>query len=73
MGQAEIINFLKKNKGKWVSTSEIGDALRLGTNSVSTSLRTLVRTNFVDLKCGYYWNHVHRKNQPINEYRLVKS
>jgi hypothetical protein len=41
MGQQEIINFLKKNKGKTYTTQEIAKRLNINLQAVYTSLRSL--------------------------------
>jgi Mn-dependent DtxR family transcriptional regulator len=69
MGQTQILQLLKKYKGKWLATSDIVDMLKLSPSSISNSLRRLTRQGMVDLREGHYFDPVHSKNQRQNEYR----
>ncbi len=41
MGQQEVYNFLKKNKGKWYTSKGIADNLKASLGSVTTCLKKL--------------------------------
>ena len=41
MGQQDIYQFLRKNKGKWFTSREIREALQVGPSSISTCLKSL--------------------------------
>jgi len=45
MGQQEVFNFLKLNKGKWWSSKEIAAKLEASVGSVTTTLTKLRKRN----------------------------
>ncbi len=50
MGQQEVYDFLKKNKGKWFNAREIAEKLRISLNSARTSLARLKKSKFIGCK-----------------------
>lgn len=50
MGQAEVFEFLKKNKNKWFTSRQIADKLKASYGSVSTSLTKLRQTEQIGFK-----------------------
>ena len=47
MGQGEIYQVLKKNKGKWLTAKEITEFLEIGQRSISTTLQRLRKNKYV--------------------------
>ena len=41
MGQNEVYQFLKKNKGKWFTSKQIQEAMKTSSSSTSTNLMRL--------------------------------
>lgn len=50
MGQEEIYTFLKKHKGKWFTSRQITDKLKVSYGSVGTSLQKLRNSNMIKYK-----------------------
>jgi DNA-binding transcriptional regulator GbsR (MarR family) len=50
MGQQEVYDFLCKNKGKWFTSREISDKLKVSIGSVTMSLKKLRKTNLIKYK-----------------------
>jgi len=50
MGQAEVIEILKKRPNKWFTAEEISEFTEEQVNSVRRSVRKLRRTGWVELK-----------------------
>ena len=50
MGQQEVYDTLKKNKGKWLSSKEIAKSLKSSSGSVITSLHKLRKSKTVSFK-----------------------
>ena len=44
MGQQEVFNFLKSNKGNWLTSKDIADRLAVSIGSVTNNLKKLRRT-----------------------------
>jgi len=44
MGQQEVFNFLKNNKGKWYTSRDISDELDVSLGSVTNNLKKLRKT-----------------------------
>lgn len=49
MGQQQILDFLRGNKG-WYSSKEIAKGIQIGVSSVIGSLKKLRKTNFLKFK-----------------------
>jgi len=47
MGQQEVYDFLKKNKGKWFTSKEITESVKISLGSVTTSLKKLRQTGIL--------------------------
>lgn len=50
MGQQEVYDFLCKNKGKWFTSREISEKLKVSIGSVTMSLKKLRKTNIIKYK-----------------------
>ena len=50
MGQAEVFEFLKKNKNKWFTSRQIADRLKVNSGSVSTSIMKLRQSEQIRFK-----------------------
>lgn len=50
MGQQEVYNFLKKNKGKWWASKEIAKSMDASLGSVTTTLTKLRKRDDVSFK-----------------------
>ena len=50
MGQQEVYNFLKNNKGKWYSSKEIASHLEASLGSVTTTLTKLRKRKEIKFK-----------------------
>jgi DNA-binding transcriptional regulator GbsR (MarR family) len=50
MGQQEVYDFLSKNKGKWFTSREIADQLKISIGSVTMSLKKLRKANIIKYK-----------------------
>ena len=50
MGQQEVYDFLLKHKGKWFTSREISEKLKVSIGSVTMSLKKLRKTNIVQYK-----------------------
>jgi predicted transcriptional regulator len=50
MGQNDVYQFLKKNKGKWFNSKEIAEAIEVGSSSISISLKRLRKHKMVLFK-----------------------
>ena len=48
IGQQEVYDFLKSNKGKWFTSREISDKLGICIGSVTMSLKKLRKSNIID-------------------------
>ncbi|MBN2368578.1 HTH domain-containing protein [Candidatus Woesearchaeota archaeon] len=44
MGQQEVFSFLKTNKGKWYTSKDIAEKLRVSIGSVTNNLKKLRKT-----------------------------
>ncbi|MEM4397160.1 MAG: HTH domain-containing protein [Candidatus Woesearchaeota archaeon] len=44
MTQQEVFNFLKKNKGKWLTSKDISDKMNVSIGSVTNNLKKLRKT-----------------------------
>ena len=50
MGQQEVYDFLCKHKGKWFTSREISEKLKISIGSVTMSLKKLRKTNIIKYK-----------------------
>ena len=50
MGQQEVFNFLKKNKGRWFTSKDIARGLNVSLGSVTNNLKKLRKTERDTLK-----------------------
>ena len=50
MGQAEVFEFLKKNKNKWFTSRQIADKLKVNYGSVGTSIMKLRQSEQIRYK-----------------------
>lgn len=50
MGQQEIYDFLRANKGQWFTSKEISEKLGVSIGSVTMSLKKLRKTNMIKYK-----------------------
>lgn len=50
MGQQEVYDFLKKNKGKWWTSKEIANKINASVGSVTTTLTKLRKIDDVSFK-----------------------
>ena len=50
MGQQEVYTFLKKSKGKWFTSKEIGEKLKLSNGSITKSLMKLRKASLINFK-----------------------
>ena len=50
MGQQEVYDFLCKNRGKWFTSREISEKLKVSIGSVTMSLKKLRKTNIIKYK-----------------------
>ena len=50
MTQDDVLAFLKKNKGKWFSASQIKEKMGYESNSVRNNLSRLRKTDFMKVK-----------------------
>ena len=50
MGQAEVFEFLKKNKNKWFTSMQIADKLKVNYGSVGTSIMKLRQSGQIRYK-----------------------
>lgn len=50
MGQQEVYDFLKKNKGSWFTSRQISEKLGVSIGSVTMSLKKLRKTNLIKYK-----------------------
>lgn len=62
MGQQDVYNFLKTNKGKWYSSREIATKLKISIGSATNSLKKLRKTKEIKFK------HTKNKNHYIYSY-----
>ncbi len=44
MGQQEVFSFLKENRGKWFTSKDIAQGLRVSLGSVTNNLKKLRKT-----------------------------
>jgi len=64
MCQAEVYKIVEKNKGKWITTSEIAKGTTILSNTVSGNLRKLYHQGLVSRKVrsrsqgGYLWKYL---------------
>jgi len=58
MGQQEIINILKKNKNKWLSSKEIRKLTNLRSSGVNYSLKSMLKFNEVEMKVEKINHHL---------------
>jgi hypothetical protein len=58
MGQQEIINILKKNKNKWLSSKEIRKLTNLRSSGVNYSLNSMLKFNEVEMKVEKINHHL---------------
>lgn len=47
MGQQELLDSLKKNKGRWLTSREIAEKLKYNIGSIGKGLRRLKKQKFV--------------------------
>lgn len=47
MGQQEVYDFLRKNKGKWFTSKEISKALGISIGSITACLKKLRKTDTI--------------------------
>lgn len=47
LGQQEVYDFLKTNKGKWFTSKEISQKLKISIGSVQTSLKKLRKSQAI--------------------------
>lgn len=66
MGQQEVFDFMKKNNGKWFTSREIAEKLKIGIGSVQNSLRKLRRDKSI------YYRRINKKSIELFEYRYNK-
>jgi len=50
MGQWDILNLLKENKGKWFTTRELSDQLDASFSSVGSSVKKLRKAALIESK-----------------------
>ena len=50
MGQQEVYDFLKKNKGNWFTSKEIAEGLVVSIGSVTNNLKKLRKSDSVKFK-----------------------
>lgn len=50
MGQQEVYNFLKDNKGRWYTSKDISGNIRVSIGSVTMSLKKLRKSTMVKFK-----------------------
>jgi len=50
MGQQEVYNFLKENKGKWFTSKQISENINVSIGSVTMSLKKLRKSQLVKYK-----------------------
>jgi Mn-dependent DtxR family transcriptional regulator len=50
MGQQEVYNFLKDNKGRWFTSKEISGSISVSIGSVTMSLKKLRKSQMVKYK-----------------------
>ena len=50
MGQQEVYDFLKTNKGTWFTSREIATKLKISIGSVTMSLKKLRKSNIIKYK-----------------------
>ncbi len=50
MGQQEVYDYLKKNKGKWFITKEIAKEVKVSIGSVTNCLKKLRRSGSVNFR-----------------------
>lgn len=50
MGQQEVFNFLKDNKGKWYTSKEISNHTQVSIGSVTMSLKKLRKSQMIKYK-----------------------
>jgi DNA-binding transcriptional regulator GbsR (MarR family) len=50
MGQQEVYNFLKDNKGKWFTSKQISEATKVSIGSVTMSLKKLRKSQMIKYK-----------------------
>jgi len=60
MGQTEVYDFLKKNRGKWFTAADINKKLKLSKGSVTTALFKLKKWDLI--------RHRKLKNKRTTEY-----
>lgn len=50
MGQQEVYDFMKKNKGKWFTSRQISEKLDISMGSVTMSLKKLRKSNMIQYR-----------------------
>jgi len=50
MSQKNVLNYLKKNKGKWFTTKEIAPKVKIGINSCTKNLSRLMKSGLIRRK-----------------------
>jgi len=56
MGQQEVYDFLKKNKGKWFNSDGISEKLKVSLGSVTNCLKKLRNSGAISFKEAGYRN-----------------
>lgn len=75
MGQYDVFEYLKKNKGKWLSQKDVYKAFsNVSSGSVYISLKKLVKSNVVEMKLTRIDKpNTKRKDYFIKEFRYVED
>jgi len=50
IGQPEVLEYLKQNKGRWINTRELSKALNTSISVVNVSLRQLRKYKFFEFR-----------------------
>ena len=66
MGQQEVYDFLKKKRGRWLTSKEIANGLKASVGSVTTCLQKLRDSSAIDIEYG---KGIGRKNAYIYRFR----
>jgi len=53
MGQQEVFDFLKASSGKWFTSKDIANEVKLPVNSIRASLKRLRRHDFIFFRRKY--------------------
>ena len=61
MGQQEVYTFLKSNKGKWYTSKDIANLLKVSLGSVTNNLKKLRKTEKDKLKFKIVGNKYYYK------------